>query len=103
MSAQCEVTMKRVAVLPMSTFERYLSLWVFICIVAGIAFGQALPGVFQAIGGMEVAQVNLPRRLHGPAALAVAAGAIWIAEADAHAVLRFDPLSGELSEVPIEG
>jgi ACR3 family arsenite transporter len=44
----------------MSTFERYLSLWVFICIVAGIAFGQALPGVFQAIGRMEVAQVNLP-------------------------------------------
>jgi ACR3 family arsenite transporter len=44
----------------MNTFERYLSLWVFICIVAGIAFGQAMPGVFQAIGRMEVAQVNLP-------------------------------------------
>ena len=60
MSAQCEVTLKRAAVAPMSTFERYLSLWVFTCIVAGIAFGQALPGVFQAIGRMEVAQVNLP-------------------------------------------
>ncbi len=60
MSAQCEVTMKRAAVAPMSTFERYLSLWVFTCIVAGIAFGQAMPGVFQAIGRMEVAQVNLP-------------------------------------------
>ena len=44
----------------MNTFERYLSLWVFICIIAGIAFGQAMPGVFQAIGRMEVAQVNLP-------------------------------------------
>jgi ACR3 family arsenite transporter len=44
----------------MNTFERYLSLWVFICIVAGIAFGQAMPSVFQAIGRMEVAQVNLP-------------------------------------------
>ncbi|MBK7414089.1 MAG: ACR3 family arsenite efflux transporter [Dechloromonas sp.] len=44
----------------MNTFERYLSLWVFICIVAGLAFGQAMPGVFQAIGRMEVAQVNLP-------------------------------------------
>ena len=44
----------------MNTFERYLSLWVFICIVAGIAIGQAMPGVFQAIGRMEVAQVNLP-------------------------------------------
>ncbi|MBL8417924.1 MAG: ACR3 family arsenite efflux transporter [Dechloromonas sp.] len=60
MSAQCEVTMKQAAGESMSTFERYLSLWVFICIVAGIAFGQALPGVFQAIGRMEVAQVNLP-------------------------------------------
>ena len=55
------------------------------------------------LGGGDLSTVNLPRRLHGPAALAVAAGAIWIAEADAHAVLRFDPLSGELSEVPIEG
>ncbi len=44
----------------MSVFERYLTLWVFLCIVAGIALGQLLPGVFQAIGGMEVAKVNLP-------------------------------------------
>ena len=55
------------------------------------------------LGGGDLSTVNLPRRLHGPAALAVAAGAIWIAEADANAVLRFDPLSGELSEVPIDG
>ena len=60
MSAQCEVTIQRAAAAPMSGFERYLSLWVFTCIVAGIAFGQAMPGVFQAIGRMEVAQVNLP-------------------------------------------
>lgn len=44
----------------MSVFERYLTVWVFLCIVAGIALGQWLPGVFQAIGHMEVAQVNLP-------------------------------------------
>jgi ACR3 family arsenite transporter len=44
----------------MSIFERYLTVWVFLCIVAGIALGQMLPGVFQAIGRMEVAQVNLP-------------------------------------------
>ena len=44
----------------MSVFERYLSLWVALCIVAGIALGQFLPGVFQAIARMEVAQVNLP-------------------------------------------
>ena len=45
---------------PMSVFERYLTLWVALCIVAGIALGQLLPGVFQAIGRLEVAQVNLP-------------------------------------------
>ncbi|GAB4216232.1 MAG: ACR3 family arsenite efflux transporter [Rhodoferax sp.] len=60
MSAQCEVTGKRVAGAPMSVFERYLSVWVALCIVAGIALGQFFPGVFQAIGRMEVAQVNLP-------------------------------------------
>ncbi|WP_430421592.1 ACR3 family arsenite efflux transporter [Methylibium petroleiphilum] len=45
---------------PMSLFERYLTVWVFLCIVVGIALGQWLPGPFQAIGRMEVAQVNLP-------------------------------------------
>ncbi len=45
---------------PMSGFERYLSLWVFLCIVAGIAAGQMLPGLFHAIGRLEVARVNLP-------------------------------------------
>jgi ACR3 family arsenite transporter len=45
---------------PMSVFERYLTVWVFLCIVAGIALGQWLPGPFQAIGRMEVARVNLP-------------------------------------------
>ncbi|CAG9170115.1 ACR3 family arsenite efflux transporter [Cupriavidus pampae] len=41
-------------------FERYLTLWVALCIVAGILLGQWLPTVFRAIGAMEVAQVNLP-------------------------------------------
>jgi ACR3 family arsenite transporter len=45
---------------PMSVFERYLTVWVFLCIVVGIALGQLAPGVFQAVGRMEVAQVNLP-------------------------------------------
>ena len=44
----------------MSAFERYLTVWVFLCIVVGIALGQLWPGAFQAIGRMEVAQVNLP-------------------------------------------
>jgi len=60
MSVQCEVTAKQAAGAPMSVFERYLTLWVFLCIVAGIGLGQLLPGVAQAIGRMEVAQVNLP-------------------------------------------
>ena len=44
----------------MSVFERYLTVWVFLCIVVGIAIGQFLPGVFQVIGGLSIAQVNLP-------------------------------------------
>ena len=43
-----------------SFFERYLSVWVALCIVAGILLGQALPGVFQMIGRLEYAHVNLP-------------------------------------------
>lgn len=41
-------------------FERYLSLWVFLCIVLGVALGQMLPDLFHAIGRLEVARVNLP-------------------------------------------
>jgi len=44
----------------MGFFERYLTVWVGLCIVAGVALGQWLPGAFQAIGGLEVARVNLP-------------------------------------------
>lgn len=51
----------------MSTFERYLSLWVGLCIVVGITLGQFFPSVFQAIGAAEIAQVNLP-----------VAGLIWL-------------------------
>jgi arsenite transporter len=44
----------------MSVFERYLTVWVFLCIVAGVLLGQALPGPVQAIGRLEVARVNVP-------------------------------------------
>jgi ACR3 family arsenite transporter len=44
----------------MSTFERYLTLWVGLCIVVGVALGQLLPGAFQAIAAVEIASVNLP-------------------------------------------
>jgi ACR3 family arsenite transporter len=44
----------------LGVFERYLTVWVALCIVAGIALGHWFPAPFQAIGRMEVAQVNLP-------------------------------------------
>lgn len=51
----------------MSIFERYLTLWVVLCIVAGVALGQFFPAAFQAIGSVEIAKVNLP-----------VAGLIWL-------------------------
>lgn len=51
----------------MSLFERYLSLWVALCIVVGIAFGAVAPGFFHAIAAAEIAKVNLP-----------VAGLIWL-------------------------
>ena len=44
----------------MSIFERYLTIWVFLCIIAGIVLGQFFPSLFQAIGHLEIARVNLP-------------------------------------------
>ena len=60
MSAQRAVTTQKAVGAPMSVFERYLTVWVFLCIVVGIALGQLLPGVFQAVGKMEIARVNIP-------------------------------------------
>lgn len=47
----------------MSLFERYLTLWVALCIVVGVGLGHLMPDVFKAIGGLEYAQVNLPMAL----------------------------------------
>ena len=44
---------------PMGLFERYLSLWVALCIVAGVGLGVALPSLFESIAGIEYARVNL--------------------------------------------
>lgn len=44
----------------MSTFERYLTVWVALCIVVGIALGHLLPTVFQVVGSAEIAKVNIP-------------------------------------------
>lgn len=44
----------------MNLFERYLTIWVGLCIVAGIALGSLAPGPFQFLGGLAVAKVNMP-------------------------------------------
>ena len=59
MTARCEPADAPVPA-PMSVFERYLTVWVFLCIVVGIALGQFWPSLFQAVGRMEIAKVNLP-------------------------------------------
>jgi ACR3 family arsenite transporter len=60
MTTQSAVAAQRAVRAPMSVFERYLTLWVFVCIVVGVFVGQVFPAAFQAIGRMEFAQVNLP-------------------------------------------
>ncbi len=44
----------------MNVFERYLTLWVFLCIVVGVVLGQTMPAPFHWLGSLEVAKVNLP-------------------------------------------
>ncbi|WP_045825491.1 ACR3 family arsenite efflux transporter [Teredinibacter turnerae] len=44
----------------MGSFERYLSLWVGLCICAGILLGNLFPGLFSAVAGLEIASVNIP-------------------------------------------
>jgi ACR3 family arsenite transporter len=58
MSVLCEVGAKPAPA--MGFFERYLTLWVLLCIAIGIAIGQALPGPVQLLGKLEVARVNIP-------------------------------------------
>ncbi len=60
MSAQCQPAARAGSATAMGGFERYLSLWVLLCIAVGITLGKLAPGLFQAIGQMELAQVNLP-------------------------------------------
>lgn len=60
MSAHCETTAKAAVGAPMSLFERYLTIWVFLCIIIGIGLGQLIPAPFHALGRMEIAQVNIP-------------------------------------------
>ena len=60
MTIQCETAGRQSAGNPMGTFERYLTLWVFLCIAAGIGLGHFFPPLFQAVGRLELARVNLP-------------------------------------------
>jgi len=59
-SVQCETTGRRAAGAEMPFFERYLSIWVALCIVVGITLGRFFPGLFASLGGIEIARVNLP-------------------------------------------
>ena len=60
MSTQGEVTAKESEEKKIGFFEHYLTIWVFLCIVVGIAAGHYFPSAFQAFGKMEIAQVNIP-------------------------------------------
>ena len=59
MSSVADISARRAAP-ALGTFERYLTLWVALCISAGIVLGQLMPAPFQALGRMNVAEVNLP-------------------------------------------
>jgi len=53
------------------------------------------------LGGGDLTTHMLPQPLHGPAGLAVGAGAVWIADTDAHAILRVHPKTGAVQHVPV--
>ena len=53
------------------------------------------------LGGGTLETYALPQALHGPGGLAVEDGVVWIADTDAHAVLRLETRSGALHHIPI--
>src|SRR6478752_1612656 len=59
MTSVADISRRRLAP-ALGTFERYLTVWVALCIIAGIVLGRLLPGPFQALGRMNVAEVNIP-------------------------------------------
>jgi ACR3 family arsenite transporter len=60
MSAQTEAAASPAGGAALGFFERYLTAWVAICIIMGILLGQVMPGLFQALGALEIAHVNIP-------------------------------------------
>ncbi len=67
MNVQGETTVKKAGTAGMGYFERYLTVWVFLCIVAGIVLGHFFSDIFHVIGRLEIAEVNLP-----------VAGLVWL-------------------------
>ena len=59
MASVSDVAPRRVAP-SLGVFERYLTLWVALCMIAGIALGRLLPGPFHTLGRLTLAQVNIP-------------------------------------------
>src|SRR5947207_10826751 len=59
MTSVTEISRRRTAP-ALGTFERYLTVWVALCIIAGVVLGRLLPAPFQALGRMTVAEVNIP-------------------------------------------
>jgi len=59
MTAQCDITAREAAGADLGFFERYLTLWVALCIAAGVGLGQLAPGFVGMISGLEFARVNL--------------------------------------------
>ena len=60
MTAQCDVTARQSEGAQLGIFERYLTLWVALCIAAGVGLGQVAPGFVGMVSGLEFARVNLP-------------------------------------------
>jgi ACR3 family arsenite transporter len=60
MSTQTQIASGQAASSPLNLFERYLTVWVTLCIAIGIALGQVMPGTFRMIGSMEITKVNVP-------------------------------------------
>jgi len=60
MTAVCEVTANADKSGSMGAFERFLTVWVALCILIGIGLGHFFPSIFHALGEWEVAQVNIP-------------------------------------------
>jgi len=60
MTAQCEVTTRQAEGAQLGFFERYLTLWVALCIAVGVGLGQVAPGIVGVISRLEIARVNLP-------------------------------------------